>query len=411
MDKLSANFLNTPAHPPSSASAPGAEAGRSTDALRSAEAPATHRAMEALSLLRDAGRQQADWIKAMKQGSRQDRAGLQIPQRCGELPLPKNAERQCLNGIQAPRRPGTQPSISRLESVEGVREEIQRRRRDREETRGQDMQQRLRDEIVTLKAEIQRHELKAREHTQQIHELEAALEATGDKCAALTKKIGEMKQRYHQRILDLEAQLQEGLKGPVADAQRHSADAAHALRALLQAREEQLIEEQAAAQDMQKALRAKLARAQDELAKALAVARHDRCRCDVWDTSVGADMGCEVAPRGVCHEKTSGCAPAAAREGMDLSEAPTRVGASSGVGVTDTNASGREVGCCATSRGEAGGVSTSQVTRVLQETLRELSVLKSKSESEREARAALARDYISQARTRIHASSPALPSL
>ena len=213
MDKLSANFLNTPAHPPSSASAPGAEAGRSTDALRSAEAPATHRAMEALSLLRDAGRQQADWIKAMKKGSRQDRAGLQIPQRCGELPLPKNAERQCLNGILAPRRPGTQPSISRLESVEGVREEIQRRRRDREETRGQDMQQRLRDEIVTLKAEIQRHELKAREHTQQIHELEAALEATGDKCAALTKKIGEMKQRYHQRILDLEAQLQEGLKG------------------------------------------------------------------------------------------------------------------------------------------------------------------------------------------------------
>ena len=396
-------FLNTPAHPPGSASAPGGEAGRSTDALRVAEAAATHRPMGALLLLRDAGRQQADWIQDMKQGDQTQ--GLQIPQRCGELPLPKDEERQYLNARQL----GTQPSIARLESVEGVREEIQRRRRHREETRGQDMQQRLRDDIVTLKAEIQRHELKAREHTQKIHELEAALDASGDKCAALTKKIGELKQRYHERILELETQLQEGRKWPVEEDRRHSADAAHALRALLQAREEQLIDAQEAAQEIQKALRAKLAHAQDELAEVLAVARVDRCRCSVWDASVGADMGSEVSPRGVCHEKASGCAPAAAREGMDLSEAP-RAGASSGVGVTDTETCGRQGGCRATSRGEAHGVSTSQVTRVLQETLRELSVLKSKSESERETRAALARDYISQARTRIHASSPPLPS-
>lgn len=319
-----------------------------------------------------------DWIGAMKEGIRRDGADLQISRnvanRTDEQSTPKGNEQQF---------PRTQPSHSRPESVEGVREEIQRRTRNRNDTRDIEAQS-CEDEIVALRNEIERYKQVTSGHTQQIMELEAALQAArrdhGDKCASLMRKIVEMKQRYHQRICELETEAKQ--HGGRTGDDNAQADAVGALRALLQAREDQMIEEQAAARQQQQDLRAELKHTRARLAEALATSQFGRRKhiLSSLDDGGGGIHGSGGRPcgTGISLEKADGYAPALAQQGMNLPG-------------PDDGGDGD------LTKGPGGRCQASHVTWILQETLRELSILKGKAERERDARLALTREYTAQA--------------
>jgi len=296
-----------------------------------------------------------------------------------------------------PERQGSSPD-RRLSSVEGVRAEIERRTRLREgehQTRAGDreVQRVQRGEVVAMTS------CGSRQLELQLVELEAAraaarrdADAAQEKNAALTRKIVEMKEHYHQRVKELETKLRQaphevGSQDTQKAEQRArdarataDADTTHALRALLRAREDQFIEAQAAAERKHQALRAEVKHATDELAAARASARAASC------------------------EGAHACSSCGAHATGSAWQGDEGVGLKGGVSVAANDGAGAERrGDGGDGGGEGQGFVPSQlapshVMRVLQDTLRELNILKRKAERERDARDALVRDYVAQVR-------------